>query len=483
MNAQRPKRRMNTHSALLNKYYQPKAGMNAQQRQKRDRIFQDAALLNKYSDGAALMDEEKKRVPRLQKNAQQRKRRRKDSALLKKYYEDDLPVTDEEEKRVLRLDTARNKKHWKRYYRNTRAARDDEYYSWRKTFLHKRRQDFVASILKGEGGSTYDAIGDAAYSERLVELENEYDRNFNIWDVPVEEMEGVYEWIESARWALKDATAALPSAPLLHEPAAVEEEAVRFVAPVKVRALCSHEGCKNQFRAGGLCYRHGAQRRACSMEGCMSQAQKEGVCVTHGAQTRRCDHEGCSKQVVRGGKCNSHGQSERPQMVWGQCSKCPTFSNTMQKVGGDLVCVCYPCMSHSGKGVQCSARGYIKYVHHTKGEKRELHCVFHRFMAFKRCIHPGCFNDALQGGVCWCHGANTKLCCYEAKLFDKSTKKWIVSHCTHYARKGGECTMHGGNIQECSYIQLLGLGLGYQKCTNRARNGGVCYDHYIESLI
>ena len=34
-----------------------------------------------------------------------------------------------------------------------------------------RRRDFILSILKGEGGSTYDAIGDAAYSERLVELE------------------------------------------------------------------------------------------------------------------------------------------------------------------------------------------------------------------------------------------------------------------------------------------------------------------------
>ncbi len=241
-------------------------------------------------------------------------------------------MTDKEEKRVHQLDTARVKKHLKRYYRNMRDARDDEYYTWQKSFFYERRWEFIPSILEGEGGSTYDAIGDDAYSERLVELENEYDRNFNIWDVPVEEMEEVYERIERDRWALIDATAALPSAPLLNEPAADEEEAARFVAPVKLRALCSHEGCKNQFRAGGLCHRHGAQRRACSMEGCMSQAQKEGVCVTHGAQTRRCDHEGCSKQVVRGGKCNSHGQSERPQMVWGQCSKCLTFSNTMQKV-------------------------------------------------------------------------------------------------------------------------------------------------------
>ena len=76
---------------------------NAHQWQKCDRLCQDAALLNKYSDDAALTDEEKKRVPRLQKNSQQRKRRHNDSALLNKYYEDDLPVMDEEEKRVRRL--------------------------------------------------------------------------------------------------------------------------------------------------------------------------------------------------------------------------------------------------------------------------------------------------------------------------------------------------------------------------------------------
>ena len=92
-----------------------------------------------------------------------------------------------------------------RYNRNMRAAQDDEYYSWQKSFLYKRQRDFIASILKGEGGSTYDAIKDAAYSERFVELENEYDRNFNIYGVPKEEMEEVYE-------RLRDATT--PSRPL-----------------------------------------------------------------------------------------------------------------------------------------------------------------------------------------------------------------------------------------------------------------------------
>ena len=56
----------------------------AQQQQKREGICQDAALLNKISDGTALTDKEKKRVQQLKKNAQQRKRRRKDTALLKK---------------------------------------------------------------------------------------------------------------------------------------------------------------------------------------------------------------------------------------------------------------------------------------------------------------------------------------------------------------------------------------------------------------
>jgi len=70
----------------------------ALQRQKREGICQDAALLNKFYDGTALMDTEKKRVQRLKKNAQQCKRRRKDTSLINKYYKKNAqPVTDEEE--------------------------------------------------------------------------------------------------------------------------------------------------------------------------------------------------------------------------------------------------------------------------------------------------------------------------------------------------------------------------------------------------
>ncbi len=267
----------------------------------------------------------------------------------------------------------------------------------------------------------------------MVELENEYDCNFSIMDLPVEEMEDVYTQMLIDCDALRDATAAPASTPLLNEPAADEEEAVQFFAPVKVKALCRHEGCSNQFQARGVCSRHGAKRRACRMKGCTRQAQKEGVCVKHGAKTKRCDYKGCSKQVVRGGKCNSHGQSERPEtLFYGKCSKCPVKSNGMKMVNGDLVFGSYPSMSHSGKGVQCVAEGCMKYVRPVKGEKRELQCVFHHFKELKKCIHPGCFNDGLQGGVCWCHGVNTKLCCYDTKLFDESMGKWTVSYCTKY---------------------------------------------------
>jgi hypothetical protein len=128
--------------------------------------------------------------------------------------------------------------------------------------------------------------------KHVAEFLNEYDCNFNIKDIPVEEMEDVYTQMLNDRDALRDATAVKASAPLLNQPAADEEEAVRFVAPVplKGRALCHHDGCSNQFRAGGVCSRQDAKRRGCRMKGCTHQAQKEGVCVRHGAKTKRCDH-------------------------------------------------------------------------------------------------------------------------------------------------------------------------------------------------
>jgi hypothetical protein len=206
------------------------------------------------------------------------------------------------------------------------------------------------------------------------------------------------------------------------------------VAAVKVKALCCFEGCNNQIRAGGVCSRHGAKQiRTCSKEGYTKQAQSRGVCVAHGAKTKLCSHEGCTKQVVRGGKCKDHaGPAETFD---GSCSieGCHN-SCAMIKVNKVLVCKRYPCMSHSGRGVRCSAKGCPKFVTPVlQGEMHQMMCVFHCDMAHKRCIHQGCVNVALQGGVCYCHGANTKLCCYDVRLFDESMKEWKVSRCNNYA--------------------------------------------------
>jgi hypothetical protein len=44
---------------------------------------------------------------------------------------------------------------------------------------------------------------------------------------------------------------------------------------------CSHEGCKNGVRKGGVCVTHGAKIKQCSFEGCTNQVVKGGVCYRH----------------------------------------------------------------------------------------------------------------------------------------------------------------------------------------------------------
>jgi hypothetical protein len=245
---------------------------------------------------------------------------------------------------------------------------------------------------------------------------------------------------------------------------------------LKVKALCCFDGCNNQVRSGGVCSRHGAkQTRTCNKKGCTNQAQLRGVCVAHGAKTKCCSHVECTKQVVREGKCKDHaGPAET---FHGSCSieSCHNIG-ILVKVNKVLVCKRYPCMSHSGKGVRCSAKGCPKYVKPLQqGKMRQMMCVFHCDMVPKRCIHQGCVNDALQGGVCYFHGANTKLCCYDIRLFNESTKEWKVSPCNNYARKGGFCNRHGATkpLPTCRC----------HGCTNKCRNGDICNGCYIESLI
>ena len=71
---------------------------------------------------------------------------------------------------------------------------------------------------------------------------------------------------------------------------------------------CSHDGCNNNAKKGGVCIKHGAKVKTCSHEGCNSYAIEGGVCVKHGAKKtpKTCSNEGCTNQVQKNGVCYRH---------------------------------------------------------------------------------------------------------------------------------------------------------------------------------
>ena len=79
----------------------------------------------------------------------------------------------------------------------------------------------------------------------------------------------------------------------------------------------SREGCDNNAKnfppianhvvTGGLCETDGIKRKqylyTCTHDGCANQARKGGVCIRHGAKPKTCSHEGCAKNALKGGGC------------------------------------------------------------------------------------------------------------------------------------------------------------------------------------
>ena len=119
--------------------------------------------------------------------------------------------------------------------------------------------------------------------------------------------------------------------PLIVPKRTIPAEADNCAAPPKrLRKTCSHEGCTNQVRSGGVCYRHGAKRKECTHEGCTNQVVRGGVCVRHGAKLKECNHEGCTMwstiwphvdpylrtQTVRKSGETSEEKSRQGQISW-----------------------------------------------------------------------------------------------------------------------------------------------------------------------
>jgi hypothetical protein len=98
----------------------------------------------------------------------------------------------------------------------------------------------------------------------------------------------------------------------LKEQSAVAKKSKPDVKARKYVYICSHEGCTNVVKKGGVCVTHGAKvtKKRCSFRGCTNHVVKGGVCVTHGAKMKQCSHKGCTNQVVNGGVCTTHGATK-----------------------------------------------------------------------------------------------------------------------------------------------------------------------------
>ena len=79
----------------------------------------------------------------------------------------------------------------------------------------------------------------------------------------------------------------------------------------KYTCMCSHKVCTNHVQKGGVCLRHGAEKRTCSHGGCTNHVQKGGVCLRHGANVKTCKHDGCTNHVQAKGVCSRHGAKVR----------------------------------------------------------------------------------------------------------------------------------------------------------------------------
>ena len=60
------------------------------------------------------------------------------------------------------------------------------------------------------------------------------------------------------------------------------------------------------------------QKKVCSADGCTNQAHQGGVCKKHGAKKYRyeCSADGCTNQVIKGGVCVRHGAKVEHHLLY-----------------------------------------------------------------------------------------------------------------------------------------------------------------------
>ncbi len=176
---------------------------------------------------------------------------------------------------------------------------------------------------------------------------------------------------------------------------------------------CSHEGCANQARKGGICVLHEAKRTCCSHVGCTNWAIKIKGARMESSRVEFVSHRAQSQK----------GQRFQPLMG----VQIEPWREVFAMHGANL-----KCCGHKGCTNWATSFGV---------------CVLHGADK-SRCSHKGCKIRAFKGRVCVTHGALKKHCRHK--------------ECIKQVWKRGLCQKkHGAK----SSTSLPGL-LWYQFCNN-----------------
>ncbi len=102
--------------------------------------------------------------------------------------------------------------------------------------------------------------------------------------------------------------------------------------------------------------------------------------------------------TIPGEMCKSHAQ----RFDGMQCSMCCTQAQgSMQKWGGNVVCLKCPCVSHNQKGLTCTAKGCNAFIFKWKDWKEQGN-VIHEWFCGRHwnLAYDGCMNCQKSGSTC-----------------------------------------------------------------------------------
>jgi hypothetical protein len=253
---------------------------------------------------------------------------------------------------------------------------------------------------------------------------------------------------------------------------------------------CSVAWCTNQSQNGRVCIRHGApwSKKQCSVEECTKQAINGGVCRKHGAKIKQCSIDGCTYHAKLGGVCVKHGTKIKRCDYEGGCLNEARSWGLCSRHGG-LVGLCYQ------KG--CINETFWGLCHLHGGPDKDFccfdgcsNCVVDDGEKVKLCLHRGCIELVVIGGVCDRHSDEAYLLCQpcdsnkvisggegEKAALDKeeADKKW--------PQKDGEKHAPNGEESKATEEALKYMSRGQKESTNQVPTNGEGKDRACSGAV